>query len=221
MQYFISFLEGIITFVSPCLLPMLPIYISYFAGDSERDTKRVVKNALGFVLGFTLLFMALGGFAGTLGSLFTRHQTAVNLITGAIVIIFGLHYAGFLRIGFLNRTVKPDANVKPARFWPAVLFGAVFAVGWSPCTGAFLGSAMMLAASQSGWWQGMLLLLTYSLGLGVPFVLCAVLIDRLKGAFDWIKRHYRAINLVCGVFLILVGILMMTGLFSRIAAALA
>ena len=80
---------------------------------------------------------------------------------------------------------------------------------------------MMLAASQSGWWQGMLLLLTYSLGLGVPFVLCAVLIDRLKGAFDWIKRHYRAINLVCGVFLILVGILMMTGLFSRIAAALA
>lgn len=220
MQYLITFLEGLVTFVSPCVLPLLPVYVLYFAGGREQG-KGTVKNALGFMLGFTLLFMALGGFAGTLGSLFTRHQTAVNLITGAIVIIFGLHYAGFLRIGFLNRTVKPDANVKPARFWPAVLFGAVFAVGWSPCTGAFLGSAMMLAASQSGWWQGMLLLLTYSLGLGVPFVLCAVLIDRLKGAFDWIKRHYRAINLVCGIFLILVGILMMTGLFSRIAAALA
>lgn len=220
MQYLITFLEGMITFISPCVLPLLPVYILYFAGGEEQG-KKSVKNALGFVLGFTLLFVALGGFAGTLGSLFTRHQTAVNLITGAVVILFGLHYAGILQIGLLNRTIKPGSAVKPARFWSAVLFGAIFAIGWSPCTGAFLGSAMMLAASQSGWVQGMLLLFTYSLGLGVPFVLCAVLIDRLKGAFDWIKQHYRVINLICGIFLIAVGVLMMTGLFSRLMAALA
>lgn len=220
MQYLITFLEGMITFVSPCVLPLLPVYVLYFAGGEEQG-KKTVKNALGFVLGFTLLFVALGGFAGTLGSLFSRHQTAVNLIAGTIVVLFGLHYAGILQIGLLNRTLKPDAKMKPARFWPAVLFGAVFAIGWSPCTGAFLGSAMMLAASQSGWGQGMLLLLAYSLGLGVPFVLCAVLIDRLKGAFDWIKKHYRIINLICGIFLMAVGVLMMTGLFSRLMAALA
>ncbi len=220
MQYLITFLEGMITFISPCVLPLLPVYVLYFAGGEEQG-KKSVKNALGFVLGFTLLFVALGGFAGTLGSLFTRHQTAVNLITGAVVILFGLHYAGILQIGFLNRTIKPGSTVKPARFWSAMLFGAIFAIGWSPCTGAFLGSAMMLAASQSGWAQGMLLLFTYSLGLGVPFVLCAVLIDRLKGAFDWIKQHYRVINLICGIFLIAVGVLMMTGLFSRLMAALA
>ena len=94
-------------------------------------------------------------------------------------------------------------------------------MGWSPCTGAFLGSAMMMAASQTGWFSGMLLLLAYSLGLGVPFVLCAVLIDQLKGAFAFIKRHYRSINIVCGVFLILIGILMMTGIFAKFTAALA
>ena len=104
MQYLITFLEGLVTFVSPCVLPLLPVYVLYFAGGREQG-KGTVKNALGFVLGFTLLFMALGGFAGTLGSLFARHQTAVNLITGAIVIIFGLHYAGYLQIGFQNRTM--------------------------------------------------------------------------------------------------------------------
>ena len=172
MQYLITFLEGIITFISPCVLPLLPVYILYFAGDqAEKKTGRSVRNALGFVTGFTLLFMVLGLFAGSLGSFLIRYQTAVNIVTGLIVILFGIHYTGLLRIGFLNKTVKLNAEIKPKNFFSSALFGAVFAVGWSPCTGAFLGSAMMMAASQTGWFSGMLLLLAYSLGLGVPFVL--------------------------------------------------
>lgn len=222
MQYLITFLEGIITFISPCVLPLLPVYILYFAGDqAEKKTKKSIGNALGFVAGFTILFMLLGLFAGSIGAFLIRYQTAVNIVTGLIVILFGIHYTGILRIGFLNKTVKLNTEIKPNNVFSSALFGAVFAVGWSPCTGAFLGSAMMMAASQTGWVSGMLLLLSYSLGLGVPFVLCAVLIDQLKGAFAFIKKHYRVINMVCGIFLILIGILMMTGIFSKITAALA
>ena len=143
MQFLITFLEGIITFVSPCVLPMIPLYVLYFAGDQQEGKRdRTLSNALGFVLGFTILFVLLGLFAGTLGGLLVRHQKIVNLVTGAIVIVFGLHYAGVLKIGFLSRTLKPDTNVKPTGFFSAMVFGLVFAVGWSPCTGAFLGSAM-------------------------------------------------------------------------------
>ncbi|MEA4964971.1 MAG: cytochrome c biogenesis protein CcdA [Oscillospiraceae bacterium] len=219
MQYLITFLEGIITFISPCVLPMLPLYALYFAGGAG-NRRSPLRNALGFVLGFTLLFVLLGMLAGTLGGFLTRHRTAVNLATGAIVVLFGLHYAGLLHIRLLDRTVKPSADIRPERFFAAVLFGAVFAVGWSPCTGAFLGSAMMLAASRQSSMAGLFLLLCYSAGLGIPFVLSAVLIDRLQSAFRFIREHYRVINLVCGIFLIVIGILMMTGLFDSAAALL-
>jgi len=221
MQFFITFLEGMITFVSPCVLPLLPLYVLYFAGDQQEGQRdRTLLNALGFVLGFTILFVLLGLFAGTLGGLLTRYQTAVNLVTGAIVVVFGLHYMEVFRIGFLNRTLKPESSVRPTGFFSALVFGVVFAVGWSPCTGAFLGSAMLLAANQASWITGMVLLLCYSLGLGIPFVLCAVLLDRLRGAFRFIKQHYRTINRICGGFLVLLGILMMTGLFTRLTAQL-
>lgn len=223
MTYLITFLEGMITFISPCVLPMIPVYVLYFTGEGQGETRmgRTLVRALGFVLGFTLLFIALGVFAATLGSLLIVHQTAVHIVTGAIVVLFGLHYMGLLKIGLLSRTVRPDVQVQARGFFSCVLLGAVFAVGWSPCTGAFLGSAMMLAASQSGAMQGMLLLLAYSLGLGVPFVLCALLIDQFKGAFAVIKRHYAIINRVCGAFLVVVGVLMMTGVFARLSAMLA
>lgn len=223
MQYLITFLEGMITFISPCVLPMIPVYMLYFTGGDQRESGmgRTLVRALGFVLGFTLLFVALGVFAATLGSLLIRYQRIVNLITGGVVVLFGLHYMGALRIGFLDRTLRPQVNVKARGFFSCLLLGAVFAVGWSPCTGAFLGSAMMLAATQSGAVQGMLLLLCYSLGLGVPFVLCALLIDQLKGAFTWIKQHYGVINKACGLFLILVGAMMMLGWMTRLSAMLA
>ena len=215
MQYFISFLEGIITFISPCLLPMLPIYLTYFAGgDEASSSKRTIKNALGFVLGFTLVFIAMGALAGTVGSFFKGHQTLVNLICGLVIIFFGLHYLGIIKIN-LFRGVRGNMNQKSLGFFSSALFGIVFSVGWTPCVGAFLGSALMLASQQGQATTGILMLLCYSLGLGIPFVISAILVDRLKGAFDFIKRNYRIINLICGSLLILVGVLMMSGLLGR------
>lgn len=215
MEYFISFLEGIITFISPCLLPMLPIYLSYFAGGAEISSSRnTLKNALGFVLGFTLVFIAMGALAGTVGSFFKGHQTLVNLVCGLLIVVFGLHYLGVLKLN-LFRGMRGSMNRQSLGFFSSFLFGIVFSVGWTPCVGAFLGSALMLASQQGQVVTGILMLLCYSLGLGIPFVASAILIDRLKVAFDFIKRNYRVINLFCGGLLILVGILMMVGLFGR------
>ena len=219
MQYMISFLEGIITFISPCLLPMLPIYISYFAGGGERTVRKTLTNAVGFVLGFSIVFVAMGALAGTLGSFLTRYQTWVNVIGGAIVILFGLSHMGFLHLNLFKgsgRSVDKD-NMG---FWQALVFGIVFSVGWTPCVGVFLGSALMLASQQGHVLEGMAMLLCYSLGLGLPFLMSAVLIDKLKSAFNWIKAHYDLVNKISGGALVLVGILMATGTLGRLLSAL-
>ena len=242
MQYFISFLEGIITFISPCLLPMLPIYVSYFAGGSAAGSKtntdsaenaaypaapaapydskrRTLINAISFVLGFTLVFIAMGALAGTFGSFLKGHQTAVNVITGFIVVFFGLNYLGIFKMNIFNG-IRGSVNTKDMSMVSAFIFGVVFSVGWTPCVGAFLGSALLLASQQGHVTEGMLMLLCYSLGLGIPFILSALLIDRLKSTFDLIKKHYSVINTVCGIFLIIMGILMMLGIIGRFLALL-
>ena len=219
MQYLIAFLEGIITFISPCLLPMLPVYVSYFAGGGERSRKKTLLGALGFVLGFTVVFVLLGALAGTLGGLVRRHQILVNIVSGAVVILFGLNFLGVLKLN-LFRGSRRAVMGESGGFFSSVLFGIVFSIGWTPCVGAFLGSALMLVAQQGHALEGMIMLLCYSVGLGIPFVIGAVLIDRLKSAFDFIKRNYRVINIVSGSFLILIGVLMATGLFSRFIAFL-
>ena len=217
MQYLISFLEGIVTFISPCLLPMLPIYVSYFAGGGERSTRKTVVCASGFVLGFTIVFMAMGGLAGTLGSFLQRYQTAVNIVCGLVVILFGLNFLGVLKME-LFRGMNRDMDTDNMNFLSALVVGVVFSVGWTPCVGVFLGSALMLASQQGSAMTGILMLLCYSLGLGVPFLISAVLIDQLKNAFNFIKRNYTVINRICGVLLIIVGILMATGLMNRFVA---
>lgn len=218
MQYFISFLEGIITFISPCLLPMLPVYVSYFSGGGQRETKKTVTNALGFILGFTLVFVALGALAGTFGQLLRDHQTAVNLVTGLIVVFFGLNFLGVFRVNLFQGGGRFTGEV--LGFFSALVFGMVFSIGWTPCVGAFLGSALLLAASQGHVLEGVLMLFLYSLGLGIPFFLSAILIDKVKGALGLIKRHYGVINKVCGGLLVLVGALMATGLFGRFLSLL-
>lgn len=219
MQYILSFLEGIITFISPCLLPMLPIYISYFAGGSERTTRRTLKNALGFVLGFTVVFVCMGAFAGVIGSLLGRYRTALNIVTGLIVVVFGLNYLGVFKLK-LFRGIDHDMGDKELGFFSSFAFGLVFSIGWTPCVGAFLGSALMLASQQGTVLKGILLLLVYSAGLGIPFVASALLIDKLKDAFNFIKRNYKVINWISGGLLIVMGLLMMTGLMTRIVALL-
>lgn len=218
MQYLISFFEGILTFISPCLLPMLPVYLSYFAGG-QHNSKKTIANALGFVLGFTVLFTAMGALAGTVGSFLSRYQTAVNVISGLIVVFFGLNFMGVVKLNLF----KGSARMQPGNlgFFSSVLFGIIFSVGWTPCVGAFLGSALMLASQQGHVLEGTLMLLAYSLGLGIPFFLSAVLIDQLKGAFNFIKRHYNVINYICGGLLIVIGILMATGILNDFLQTLA
>ena len=225
MEFFIAFLEGIITFISPCLLPMLPIYLSYFAGndttsqDGKASSGKTLRNALGFVLGFTIVFVLMGALAGTLGGLLRRHQTIVNLVTGAIVVFFGLNFLGLLKINLFKGRANSMAG-RELGFFSAMVFGMVFSIGWTPCVGAFLGSALMLASQQGQALTGVLMLLCYSAGLGIPFVASALLIDSLKSAFNFIKQHYTIINRFCGILLILMGILMMTGLMNRFLALL-
>lgn len=219
MQYFISFLEGIITFISPCLLPMLPVYISYFVGGGERSAGKTLKCALGFVLGFTIVFVAMGALAGSVGSLFRKYQQAVNVISGLVVIFFGLNFLGVIKIS-LFKGIRQNVNTDSMGFFSAVLFGVIFSLGWTPCVGAFLGSALMLASQQGQVMSGMLMLLCYSAGLGIPFIFSALLIDKLKSTFAFIKKNYKNINVICGMLLIVIGIAMATGWMNRLLGIL-
>ena len=217
MSYMISFLEGVITFISPCLLPMLPIYLSYCAGGGERTAARTLRCALGFILGFTLVFVGMGALAGSIGAFLSAHQQAVNFFCGAAVVIFGLNYLGVLHLNLFSGR-RRQVQKGSMTFFSALAFGLVFALGWTPCVGAFLGSALMLASQQGHVLEGMGMLFAYSLGLGIPFLLSAVLIDSLKTTFGWIKAHYQLINRLCGLFLVLIGLLMMSGLMNRLLA---
>lgn len=209
MQYLITFLEGFISFISPCMLPMLPLYISYFApSDSNR---KPLPNAIAFVIGFTLIFTSLGIFAGTIGSFLITHTKTVNLICGALIVFFGLNYLGVIKFNFLNGL---KSNLKINGIFSAFIFGIIFSISLTPCVGAFLGSALTLATTRGSATEGFLLLLTYSLGLGIPFLISALFISKLKSTFNFIKKHYETINLISGIFLILVGISMITGYFN-------
>ncbi len=207
MQYVITFLEGIISFISPCMLPMLPIYISYFAG-SAGEKKHPLPRAMSFVLGFTLVFSILGLFAGSLGSLLVEYQSWVNIICGIIIIIFGFNFLGVLRIPAFHGA---HTDIKVKGLFSAFLFGIVFSISHTPCVGVFLGSALTAAAASGGVLSGVLLLISYSLGMGIPFLIAAVLIDKLTGLFNSIKNNYSVINAVCGFFLVAVGVCMMLG----------
>lgn len=213
MAYVITFLEGLISFVSPCMLPLLPVYVTYFAGGADKRQRTFVR-ALFFVFGFTAVFLLLGLFSGTVGRFLQEYAVVVNLVTGALVVLFGVHYLGWIRLPFFKENGGTARQVTGVM--SAMLFGMIYSVSLTPCVGAFLGSALALASSSGTAWEGALLLLTYSLGLGVPFVISAVLLDRLQSVFRFIKTHYRVINTVCGWFLIAVGVLMMTGLLHRV-----
>lgn len=219
MQYFISFLEGIITFISPCLLPMLPIYVSYFAGGGERKLSKTLRCALGFVFGFTLIFIAMGALAGTLGGFLKERQTVVNIVSGIVVVFFGLNFLGVLKFNIFKGSNK-SMDTSNLGFFSSAIFGVIFSVGWTPCVGAFLGSALMLASQQGQAMTGMLMLLSYSIGLGIPFIISALLIDKLKGTFDFVKKNYKIINLVCGCLLIIIGVMMATGTMGKLLAVL-
>ncbi|MGI6528849.1 MAG: cytochrome c biogenesis CcdA family protein [Clostridia bacterium] len=215
MEYFIAFLEGIITFISPCLLPMLPVYVSYFSGQDNTSKKDTFLNSLGFVIGFTTIFVTLGALAGTLGRFLTKYNTYVNILLGLAMILMGLSIAGLFNLPFFKGGKGFNANGKKMNMGRSFVFGVVFSVSWTPCVGAFLGSALMMAASKGESLTGIIMLLLYSIGLGVPFVVSAILIDRIKNTFNFIKRNYKVINIVSGSLLVIFGILLATGLMGH------
>ena len=217
MGYLAAFLEGIVTFISPCLLPLLPVYLAFFAGGeggaTGGSTARTVRSALCFVLGFAVPFTLMGAFAGTMGSLLLRYQRVLEVLCGCVVVVLGLNYLGVLHIGLFEQASGMRASKRRGPLG-ALLLGMTFAVGWTPCVGTFLASALSLAATSGSTMAGVAMLLCFSLGLGVPFVLSAVLIDQLEGTISWIKAHYELVNRICGILLVAVGVLMATGLFG-------
>lgn len=216
MTYAVTFLEGLISFLSPCMLPLLPVYLSYFAGGDGKKQANFPR-ALAFVLGFTLCFCLLGLFAGVLGGFLIRWRRWVWVVCGLIVVLLGLGYLEVLPLPFF-KGMQSGRTVSGV--FSAFVFGLVYSVSLTPCVGAFLGSALMLAGSSGTALQGLLLLVCYSLGLGLPFLLSALLLEQLRGVFGWIKAHYGVINKICGAFLILIGLLMIFGLFDRWMALL-
>lgn len=207
MDFLIIFIEGIASFLSPCVLPMLPMYVSYFAGQ-DKDLKKTVINSLGFVLGFTIVFVLLGVFASTIGKIITANSKYINILFGTIIILFGLHYIGILNIKFLNKTKGIKKKSDTLSFFSSIIFGMIFSVCWTPCVGVFLSSALMMSATSENILKGGIMLLIYSIGLGIPFIITSVFLEKLKNTFNSIKKHYNIINKIAGIILILSGIML-------------
>lgn len=209
MEYLLTFLEGIASFISPCILPLLPVYVSYFAGNGVEESNakktKTFVNSLGFVIGFTIAFVLLAVFASTIGSAVNTWISYLKVFFGLCIIVLGLHYMEIIQIKLLNRSINLEKK-GGANFLGMMLFGLLFSISLTPCVGAFLASALMLIAKEQSVGKGVILILLYSLGMGIPFLVSAVFIDKLKSTFQWIKKHYDVVKRVSGSILIFMGI---------------
>ncbi len=205
MEYIITFIEGLASFISPCVLPVIPIYISYFGAES-KSMKRSLINSLGFVSGFSIVFILMGVLASTFGKFIHEYSNYVNIIFGIFLIIIGLNYMGVIFVKFLNKTKGMKQDNKNLTFITSVLFGIIFSLSWTPCVGAFLSSALILASTVGSILKGTILLVLYSLGLAIPFIITTVFLEKMKITFDFIKKHYNIINKISGAILLLFGI---------------
>lgn len=206
MDYLLTFLEGIASFISPCLLPMLPIYISYFVGEDDSNTRKAFINSIGFVIGFTFIFLILSIFASSIGNLIVNYIKYIKIIFGILIILLGFNYMEILKIKFLNKTNIRKIEHKNLNFWKAIIFGLLFSISWTPCIGTFLSSALLLVAKEQDILKGIVMMLIYSIGLGIPFIVSAILIEKLKNVFQYIKSHYSIIKKISGIILIIAGI---------------
>lgn len=205
MEYVFTFLEGIASFISPCLLPMLPIYIAYFTGKNEEKSSKTIINAIGFVLGFTTIFLLLAICMSHLGKLISSHMKYIKCIFGIVIIFFGLNYMELLNLKILNKMKMINIRTQNLNFIKSFLFGILFSISWTPCIGTFLSSALLLIAKQQQILKGILLMLVYCIGLGIPFILSVVLIEKLKGIFEVIKKNFDKIKKISGAILIGMG----------------
>lgn len=220
-----ALLAGVLSFVSPCVLPIVPGYISFVSGASLQELKneleldharrrelfwRVAGNSLFFVLGFSVVFVALGASATYVGQWFAANRVILGRVAGAIIIVLGLHTMGITPIKWLNYEKRIHAETKPVGIFGSFLIGLAFAFGWSPCIGPILAGVLVLAAQQDTVGKGVLLLSAYSLGLGIPFIITGLAINRFLSFFGRVKKHMKLVEIVAGALLVAVGVLVAT-----------
>ena len=204
MMYVLLFLEGLASFISPCVLPMLPLYLSYL---TAKDDNKVVKNSIGFILGFTITFVILGLLSSTIGIYLTTYMDYIKIVFGLFIVLLGLNYMNLIKLPFINKESKINFKFKNKNFFEALLFGLVFSITWTPCVGVFLGTALMQVMEKGDIILGMISLLIYSLGLAIPFIISAIFIKKLNN-FEFIKKHYNIIINISGTILIVFGFYM-------------
>lgn len=217
----VALVAGVISFLSPCVLPVVPPYLAYMSGTTMSDLNsgknRALVPALFFVMGLSTVFLILGFAASAIGSVFLQYQSWFNTFAGILVMIFGAHFVGAINIPFLNREARFDAGDQGGTAFGAYLLGLAFAFGWTPCIGPQLGAILSLAASEASISKGLILLGVYAAGLGIPFLLVAAFLPRLTGLMAWMKRHMQQIERIMGLLLWTIGLLMLTGGFSALS----
>lgn len=222
-----ALIAGFLSFISPCVLPIVPPYLAYLAGlsfsqlsdeaISSTTARRIIQASIFFVLGFTTVFVALGATASFIGQSIAQHFGTLSIIAGVLIIIMGLHFLGVFKIGFLYREARVDVKRKDSSFIGSYIMGLAFAFGWTPCVGPVLAAILFVAGSEETSLRGATLLGAYSLGIGIPFILSALFVTRFLHIVNKFKRHLRKVEIAMGLFLILTGVLFVTGSMSRIA----
>lgn len=220
----IALFAGVLSFLSPCVLPIVPPYLAYMGGISmgemrtdDQARRRVILPALFFVLGLSTVFLLLGFTASAFGAFFLQNQVLFSKISGAVVIVFGLHFIGVFRIPLLDREARLDAGEQGGSAFGAYVLGLAFAFGWTPCIGPQLGAILSIAAQEGSVQRGTLLLAVYALGLGLPFLLAALFIERSMGLMQRLKRHMKMIERTMGALLLIVGIMLISGAFTDLS----
>lgn len=217
----VAFAAGMLSFLSPCVLPLVPSYVTFITGmtleDLQQTKRETLLHALTFVVGFSLIFLALGAGATVFGQLMLRYREWISRVGGVLIIIFGLYLLGILNLGFLARDTRLHLKNKPLGYFGTLVVGIAFGAGWSPCIGPILGAILTMAANEADLQRGLVLLLAYSAGLAVPFLLAALMVDRFLKLFAKVRTQMIWVNRFAGVMLILVGILMVSDRFTMLA----
>jgi len=219
-----AFIAGILSFLSPCVLPIVPPSLAFIAGVSFQEIEahekqasaRVLRAAIFFVLGFATVFVLMGLSASAIGQFLRDYREQIAIAAGALIIVLGLHFLGVFRIALLYREARVETRGRPLGMWGAYVAGLAFAFGWTPCVGPVLASILIVAAGQDTVGQGAMLLLAYAIGIGVPFIIAAAFLDRFQGFMRRFRKHLGLMEKIIGVFLIIAGLLVMTGSMNEI-----
>lgn len=230
VSIFVAFSAGFISFLSPCILPLIPSYFVFITGISieelsleeslRRVQKKVIANSLMFILGFSIIFIILGASATFFGKFLARNIRWFEIIGGVIVILFGIHFTGIFRLRFLDKEKKVHLKRKPLGYWGTFVVGLAFGAGWTPCVGPILGSILTLAATTQNILKGIILLAFYSIGIGIPFFLSGLVIHKFFEYFQAVRKYFKIITAAGGILLIILGILLISGYFSSMSSYL-